>query len=94
MKLTTKLVLGGLFAFVPGMPTSAAQGYQGPWCAVFNIGAGVVQEKCDMATFEMCRHEAQFYGPTAFCRQNNWYAPYWGVGDARAPLRTKKCRSY
>jgi hypothetical protein len=78
------------FAMVASAQPSAAQGYSGPWCAVFNLGIGSVQEKCDFASFEMCRREALHYGSSSFCRQSNWYAPYWGVGEARAHAHVRK----
>ena len=87
-----KLVLPGLLAALALLTARPAQAYDGPWCAVFSVGFGVVQEKCDMTTFESCRQEAQLYGPTAFCRQNNYWPGYWGVGAPPEPRARKKQR--
>jgi hypothetical protein len=35
----------------------ASQAYEGPWCALSDIGGGVMQENCSMRTLEMCRQE-------------------------------------
>lgn len=88
LKLFATFVL--LWALTPG-PKARAQ-YEGPWCAVVNIGRGAVQERCSMATFEQCRREAQLGGASAFCRQNSRYLPYWGMGEQR-PARKKKRRA-
>jgi len=34
-----------------------SQAYEGPWCALSDIGGGVMQENCSMRTLEMCRQE-------------------------------------
>jgi hypothetical protein len=73
---------------------SPAQAYEGPWCAVVNLGIGSVQERCGMPTFEVCRREALAFGPSSFCRQNSRYLPYWGYGAEPRPLRKKKRRAY
>jgi hypothetical protein len=93
LPLKTLAMLGLLSAMALG-GGSPSQAYEGPWCAVLNLGFGSVQERCGMATFEMCRREAQAFGSSSFCRQNSRYLPYWGVGDERRPLRKKKRRVY
>jgi len=35
----------------------AGRAYEGPWCALSDIGGGVMQENCSMRTLEMCRQE-------------------------------------
>ena len=90
MKSAMKYLALGAFAILASPQPAAAQHYSGPWCAVFNLGFGAVQEKCDFASFEMCRREAQVYGSSSFCRQSNWYAPYWGVGEPQARAHVKK----
>jgi hypothetical protein len=63
----------------------------GRWCAVFNVGNGVAQERCSYPTFETCLDDARVYGSSSFCRQSNYYLPYWGVGGERRPhMRAKK----
>jgi hypothetical protein len=90
MKPTTKLLIFVLLALAASARPSAAQSAGGAWCAVLNIGSGIVQERCDFRSFEACRREAQAFGTTSFCRQSNWYAPYWGAGEQRPIRRTKK----
>ena len=90
MKFSACLIVSALIWLIGATPFATAQGYQGPWCAVFSLGFGTVQERCDFVSFEMCRREALHYGSSAFCRQNNWYAPYWGVGESRARAHPKR----
>jgi hypothetical protein len=35
----------------------ASQAYEGPWCALSDIGGGVIQENCSMRSLEMCLQE-------------------------------------
>jgi hypothetical protein len=35
----------------------ASQGYERPWCALTDIGGGVMHENCTLPTFEMCVQE-------------------------------------
>jgi hypothetical protein len=90
MKSSASLFASALIWLMASTSFAAAQGYQGPWCAVFSLGFSTVQERCGFASFEMCRREALHYGSSAFCRQNSWYAPYWGVGEPRARAPAKK----
>jgi len=50
----------------------ASQAYEGPWCALSDIGGGVIQENCSMRTLEMCRQEV-IAGNRGFCNPN----PRW-----------------
>ena len=51
--------------------------YDGPWCAVTNVGFGV-RENCSMRTFEMCRLEV-IAGNRGFCNPNpRWLAAQQG----------------
>ena len=88
------LPLGAAILVVALTGAGPAQAYfDGPWCAVFTTGSSSVSERCDMPNFEACRQEAQFFGPTAFCRQNSRYAPYWGVGG-ESPRRRATNRKH
>jgi hypothetical protein len=46
----------------------ASHAYEGPWCALSDIGGGVMQENCSMRSLEMCRQ-----GNRGFCNPN----PRW-----------------
>ena len=49
----------------------ASRAYQGPWCAVQNIGHAVVYN-CSMRTLEMCTQEV-IAGNRGFCNPNPYY---------------------
>jgi hypothetical protein len=49
-----------------------SQAYEGPWCALSDIGGGVMHENCSMRSFEMCRQEV-IAGNRGFCNPN----PRW-----------------
>jgi len=57
--------------------------YEGPWCAVMNVGFGV-RENCSMRTFEMCRLEV-IAGNRGFCNPN----PRWLAAQQR-PRRLQR----
>ena len=60
-----------------------SQAYEGPWCALSDIGGGVMQENCSMRTLEMCRQEV-IAGNRGFCNPN----PRWqGEVVTRRPYR-------
>jgi hypothetical protein len=64
--------VAGLFADV-----AASQAYEGPWCAVTNVGRAA-HENCSMRTFEMCRLEV-IAGNRGFCNPNpRWPAAQQG----------------
>ena len=93
MKKPAKMLWSlGLLSVLAIGAAKPAQAYDGPWCAVYSLGFGAVSEKCDMPTFETCLHEARIFGSTAFCRQNSYYAPYWGVREPQRHVRVKKHR--
>ena len=64
-----------------------ARAYERPWCAVTDIGGGVVQWNCGMRTLEMCRQEV-IAGNRGFCNPN----PRW-VGDQPRPRGSSR-RAY
>jgi len=54
---------------------SASQAYEGPWCALTDIGGGTMHENCSMRTLEMCVQEV-IAGNRGFCIPNpRWQAP-------------------
>jgi len=80
------LALSMLFFPRPGLAA------EGPWCAVVDMGFNLIQERCSMASFEICRQEALRFGMTSFCRQNPAYPGYW-TGQ-REPRATKSRRRH
>jgi len=61
----------------------ASSAYEGPWCALSDIGRGVMQENCSMRTLEMCRQEV-IAGNRGLCNPN----PRW-QGTRLASGRTR-----
>ena len=59
-----------------------AHQYEGPWCVIYDLGSGFVQENCAMPNFEACNIERAHWGSTAFCHQNPRFA---GSGAAPGP---------
>jgi Protein of unknown function (DUF3551) len=57
---------------------SAAQGYEGPWCAQMNVGSGTMVQDCSMRSFEQCRLMV-IAGNRGFCSAN----PRYGVRARR-----------
>src|SRR5262245_11166242 len=53
----------------------ASQAYERPWCALTDIGGGVMHENCTLPTFEMCVQEV-IAGNRGFCIPNpRWQGP-------------------
>jgi hypothetical protein len=66
----------------------AAAYYEGPWCAIVDIGPGSSTSKCDFRDFESCRMEI-IGGNGGFCNHN----PRWtGRDPSRALERASKPR--
>ena len=66
----------------------ASHAYEGPWCALSDIGGGVMQENCSMRTLEMCRQEV-IAGNRGFCNPN----PRWQgnpAGVRQNPSRRRR----
>jgi len=54
---------------------AAAYG-EAPWCAVYSVGAGSSQERCEYRNFESCRR-AITGGNRGFCNHNpRWTGQY------------------
>ena len=77
--------LAALFAFKP----DSARAYDGPWCAVINLGGGSSSENCSMPSFEVCRAYALGFGSTSFCRQNGNFR---GASQEYPRRRAKKSK--
>jgi len=57
-----------------------SQAYEGPWCALTDIGGGVMHKNCSVRTFEMCVQEV-IAGNRGFCNPNpRWQGPRRGAG--------------
>ena len=67
-----------------------SQAYERPWCALTDIGGGVMHENCTIPTFEMCVQEV-IAGNRGFCIPNpRWQgAPPGGPGD-RSPAKARR----
>ena len=53
----------------------ASQAYEGPWCALSEIGGNAMYENCNIPTFELCVQEV-IAGNRGFCIPNpRWQAP-------------------
>jgi len=78
------LALTALFSSRPALAA------EGPWCAVINMGFGMIRERCSMASFEMCRREALRFGMTSFCRQNPAYPGYWSGQRESHPTKSRR----
>jgi hypothetical protein len=76
--VSAAVAIVGLFGDV-----GASQAYDGPWCAVTNVGRAV-HENCSMRTLEMCRQEV-IAGNRGFCNPN----PRW-LAAQQGPRRTRR----
>ena len=65
MLIATAVAMAMLFDLRP------SRAYQGPWCALQNIGHAVVYN-CSMRTLEMCTQEV-IAGNRGFCNPNPYY---------------------
>src|SRR5262249_31264481 len=66
-----------------------SQAYEGPWCALTDVGGGVMHENCSVRTFEMCVQEV-IAGNRRFCNPTRrWQGPAGGPGD-RAPAKARR----
>jgi hypothetical protein len=61
-----------------------SQAYEGPWCALTDIGGGVMHENCSVRSFQMCVQEV-IAGNRGFCNPNpRWQGPAPGVRQTGA----------
>jgi len=61
-----------------------SQAYEGPWCALTDIGGGVMHENCSVRSFQMCVQEV-IAGNRGFCNSNpRWVGPRPGVRQTGA----------
>ena len=67
-----------------------AQAFEGPWCALQNVGSGSMVENCRMATFEQCRLEV-VAGNRGFCKPN---ARWPGARRAAVEQHSRRSRKH
>jgi len=75
-------------SFSPGH----AEGAQGPWCAMINVGRGSVYWDCQYHLFEDCYRRGNILaGNIGFCNPS----PYYVAGSAqRRQTRKRSARPY
>ena len=70
------LAIAGAALVVIPFEASPAQAYEGPWCAIQNMGNGSAYEDCQYATLEACRPNV-LAGNRGFCNPNpRWVGTY------------------
>jgi len=69
------IMLGSALAALAILPPRASVAATERWCAVINLGSVGPAERCGIPSFEACRAAAAQYGPSSFCRPDNWAAP-------------------
>ena len=79
MMIRTILAAAAALASVSFSP-GHAEGAQGPWCAVINLGTGSVYWDCQYHSFEDCYHRGGILaGNRGFCNSS----PYYVAGSTR-----------
>ena len=69
------LLIAGVTFVAVLLEARPVQAYEGPWCAVVNLGNGAAYEDCQYATFEACRPNV-LAGNRGFCNPNpRWVGP-------------------
>jgi hypothetical protein len=63
--------------------------YEGPWCALSNVGGNTVRENCSMRTLEMCVQEV-IAGNRGFCNPN----PRWQGNQPVTRRSVRKSYNY
>ena len=71
------LALAALVGTTLLSPGPAAAYYEGPWCAIIDLGPGSTTQRCDFPNFEACRLEITG-GNRGFCNHN----PRWAGGSS------------
>jgi hypothetical protein len=74
------LALTALLGAMSFGPNPARAYYEGPWCAIVDLGPGSSVERCEFWDFESCRQEITG-GNRGFCNHNPRYsgaAPPYG----------------
>ena len=80
------LAIAGATLVAISFEASPAKAYEGPWCAIQNMGNGSAYEDCQYATLEACRPNV-LAGNRGFCNPN----PRW-VGTPNAKPRARNRR--
>jgi len=78
------ILLATVAAAAISLNLRASQAYERPWCALTDIGGGVMHENCTIPTFEMCVQEV-IAGNRGFCIPNpRWQGPRPGGRETGA----------
>jgi hypothetical protein len=78
------ILLATAVAAAMSLSLRASQAYERPWCALTDIGGGVMHENCTIPTFEMCVQEV-IAGNRGFCIPNpRWQGPPPGARQTGA----------
>ena len=89
--IRTILVSAAALASVSFGPRHA-EGAQGPWCAVINLGPGSVYWDCQYGSFEDCYRRGNILaGNIGFCNHSPYYVP--GSAEQRQ-TRKRTARPY
>ena len=70
--LAAAALAAGLMGFVSPASAYVVRGPEAPWCAIMNMGTGVVHEDCSYASLEACRPNI-VAGNRGFCNPNPAY---------------------
>ena len=87
--MTRILAIVGAALAVSALEARPVQAYEGPWCAVINIGTGSVYEDCQYASIEACRPNV-LAGNRGFCNPN----PRWVGGYPSGAKPRHKRKAY
>ena len=78
------LAIAGATLVAISFEASPAKAYEGPWCAIQNLGNGSAYWDCQYATFEACRPNV-LAGNRGFCNPNpRWVGTYAPGTNARS----------
>jgi Protein of unknown function (DUF3551) len=70
--LAAAVLAAGAMGVVSSASAYVVRGPDAPWCAIMNMGTGVVHEDCSYASLEACRPNI-LAGNRGFCNPNPAY---------------------
>jgi Protein of unknown function (DUF3551) len=71
-RLAAAAIIAGAIALSGPASAYVVRGAEAPWCAIMNMGTGVVHEDCSYASLEACRPNI-LAGNRGFCNPNPAY---------------------
>ena len=83
------LALAALVGTTLLCPDPAAAYYEGPWCAIIDLGPGSTTQRCDFPNFEACRLEITGRQPGILQSQSavvGWLVRVWPAAPPHAAL--------